>query len=99
MDDFEWIEKDELIETKPDGDAARLPAPCDVPKDVPGTAHDMPTKEEEMTGPNEATHDDVATVEPPVHEVPFKRLCHAAAALCRTFHVKGFAASENFESV
>ena len=80
MDDFEWIEKDELIENKPNDDVVRPPVQCDDPQDVPGTAHDMPTQEEEVTAPSELTHNDVATDEATVHEVLIAILC--ACCIC-----------------
>ena len=75
MDDFEWIEKDELIEKKPDEYSVQAPEPCDVAVDVSETAHDMPTEEKEVKLPSEGAEDEKPSEEPPVQEVPSSSLC------------------------
>ncbi len=75
MDDFEWIEKDELIEKESSDDAVQAPEPCDVAEDVSGTVHDMPTEEKEVELPSKATEDEKPLEEPPVQKVLSETLC------------------------
>ena len=88
MDDFEWIEKDELIERK--NDAVQAPELCHVPEAVSGTAHDMPTQEVEMTPPSGVTEDEQPAEEYSAHEVPPRPSVQAAVALQRALSCQGF---------
>ena len=70
MEDFEWIEKDELIERKPNDEDVQSPEPCDVAEDVSGPVHDMPTQEEEVELPSKVTEGVKPLEELPAQEVP-----------------------------
>ena len=90
MDDFEWIEKDELVEKRPDDDVVRAPKPSHEPGAVSGQAHDMPTEEQELTAPGEVAQEDKLAEEVAVNEVPLHPSVLSAAAQRRKLSRQGF---------
>lgn len=67
MDDFEWIEKDELIDEKPIVEVAQACEPVHTPEYVSGDG--MPKEDDLVTAPVEKAGGEGVSEEPPYQEV------------------------------